>query len=476
MPPFARKLFFESLEPRVLLSADLAPTASALMPESRTDNQSALSSTIVSLSDAPGTSDLAIVQITGQLKTEVLEKGSGPADQGQLNLVKQGEVISQSAAAAERDPKPYPWLGVASGHEVAPGENDGRGTGTLIGRQESLVAGTYYVQVLPLGDGATSGQDQMRVEGTHAVPQGQDAQEPTTNMVTSAGQAAATASAAAPAAVVLAHWVGGSGNWSDPTNWDIGVAPNNTASESYDVVLDGAGTPTITLDQDVVIRSLNNAATLLVDGVRATVEQASSLSGVISLDGATAQLTLSGTVDVSGEIQADAGMLNLIDATVTVDGAGARVIADRAVALDAVDLHAIHGGVLSLLGAASFNNSSGGNSIDASGVGSKVDLSGLNTFTGGAASATQIAASSGGAVALAGAISGSTVISMADATSILDVAGVTSLSDTSVSLSNGATATFSGLTELTRVSLDASGGSQLLFPMATEYINGVRGS
>ena len=169
VPPFARKLFFESLEPRVLLSADLAPTASALMPESRTDNQSALSSTIVSLSDAPGTSDLAIVQITGQLKTEVLEKGSGPADQGQLNLVKQGEVISQSAAAAERDPKPYPWLGVASGHEVAPGENDGRGTGTLIGRQESLVAGTYYVQVLPLGDGATSGENQFLPETSSAA-------------------------------------------------------------------------------------------------------------------------------------------------------------------------------------------------------------------------------------------------------------------------------------------------------------------
>ena len=50
-PPFARKMLFETLEQRLLLSADLAPTASAFVPASQLGNQSAPGSAFLSLTD-----------------------------------------------------------------------------------------------------------------------------------------------------------------------------------------------------------------------------------------------------------------------------------------------------------------------------------------------------------------------------------------------------------------------------------------
>lgn len=63
---------------------------------------------------------------------------------------------------------------------------------------------------------------------------------------------------------LVAHWIGGSGNWSDPTKWDIGVVPNNSGPTSHQVVIDVSGTPTITVDQSVTISSLNNAEMVFV--------------------------------------------------------------------------------------------------------------------------------------------------------------------------------------------------------------------
>ena len=62
-------------------------------------------------------------------------------------------------------------------------------------------------------------------------------------------------------AAEVAHWVGGAGDWSDPTHWDIGVMPNNGGATTYPVFIDVAGTPTITLDQAVIISTPPVAAT-----------------------------------------------------------------------------------------------------------------------------------------------------------------------------------------------------------------------
>jgi hypothetical protein len=55
-------------------------------------------------------------------------------------------------------------------------------------------------------------------------------------------------------ASVTAHWIGGSGNWSDPSNWDIGVVPNNSGGTTYAAIVDRpADNPTVVIDQAVTI-------------------------------------------------------------------------------------------------------------------------------------------------------------------------------------------------------------------------------
>ncbi|MEI7903327.1 MAG: hypothetical protein WCK89_24065, partial [bacterium] len=52
--------------------------------------------------------------------------------------------------------------------------------------------------------------------------------------------------------IVTAHWIGGDGNWSDSTHWDIGTVPNNSGPTQYAVIAELPGPAvTITIDQSV---------------------------------------------------------------------------------------------------------------------------------------------------------------------------------------------------------------------------------
>ena len=75
--------------------------------------------------------------------------------------------------------------------------------------------------------------------------------------------------------------------------------------------------------------------------------------------------------------------------------------------------------------------------ILASGTGSKIDLSALTSFAGSGYNTDSITASTGGEVDLAGAITGYTSLTLSDATSVLNVAGVTSLSGVTLAAANG---------------------------------------
>ncbi|MBK7955889.1 MAG: LEPR-XLL domain-containing protein [Candidatus Accumulibacter sp.] len=454
-PPFARKILFEALEPRLLLSADLNPGATSLTPQDQSSNDFAVSSTLLSLSDDPATSGLAVVRVNGPQ-----EPGS---DSWRLDL-KQGDVTSPSVDTLESN---------ASGKVIA--TNDGPGDDDLISHQEVLQTGAYYVQVRPSGEGAASGPYELLGERTDGI-QAETDNQVSTNILADANPLALasevdgpTITAAQFSSVSLANWVGGSGNWSDPTHWDIGVVPNNTEDTSYQVVLDVDGTPTITLDQDVSISSLTNAETLVVAGVSVNVELQTDNSGSIQLLGATAQLNLSGTVDVTGEISATAGTLNLSNATVTVDGSSAQVTADSAATLDSVSLYAANGGLLSLLGASTFTSGSSGNTIQASGAASKIELSGLSSLVGGSSGATQITALSDGEVTLSGDVQGYTAWTLDETGGTINASGVTSLFDAAVNVSGGAVLTFSTATTLSRDTFTALAGGEILFPVATSY-------
>ncbi len=165
-PPFARKILFEALEPRLLLSADLNPAATSLNPQDQPSNDFAVSSTYLSLSDDPATSGLAVVRVSGPQEPVVAGDGRSPADWWRLDL-KQGDIVSLSVDTPESDMDPYLSLSDASGREIA--SDNGPGNDALISGQEVLMTGTYYVQVRPSGDGAQARPYELRVERTLAV-------------------------------------------------------------------------------------------------------------------------------------------------------------------------------------------------------------------------------------------------------------------------------------------------------------------
>jgi hypothetical protein len=120
---------------------------------------------------------------------------------------------------------------------------------------------------------------------------------------------------------VTAHWIGGSGNWSDPTHWDIGAVPNNSGGTTYAVVIDlPASNPVVTIDQGVTVNSLINTETILVGAGVTTVANQVDNSGVIQVTGSSAGLTLSGTVANTGDASAIAGNLRFSSATVANTG------------------------------------------------------------------------------------------------------------------------------------------------------------
>jgi len=214
----------------------------------------------------------------------------------------------------------------------------------------------------------------------------------------------------AVAGTVVAHWIGGSGNWSSSANWDIGKVPNNSGGTNYDVVVNvPAANATILIDQSVTINSLSNAETVVIASGTNAISQWTINSGSIQMTGAVAQLTLSGSINNPGQITATTGTLYLISATLTCTNATSRVTANCVGSLTDVSLNASGGGVIEFPGATNYVDTGYGQALQASGPGSRIDLSHLLTFVGGNYSATQIKALNGdldGAVADADAVTG----------------------------------------------------------------------
>jgi exo-beta-1,3-glucanase (GH17 family) len=142
---------------------------------------------------------------------------------------------------------------------------------------------------------------------------------------------------------VTARWIGGSGNWSDPTHWDIGVVPNNSGSTSYAVIIDlPSMNVTVTIDQTITVDSLTNAETIVVANGSSTISTSVNNRGTIQLTNSNASLTVSGTVANTGDISATAGIFRFSNATVS--NAGRTITADGGIVEIAGSTH--NGGVL----------------------------------------------------------------------------------------------------------------------------------
>lgn len=162
-------------------------------------------------------------------------------------------------------------------------------------------------------------------------------------------------------AALIAHWVGGSGNWSDASHWDIGRVPNNGDGDTFTVVIDLAGSnPTITSNQNVTITSLQSTEALVISGGSFTVNGGASTSiGALTLGAAAALIAT---------------------------GPGTSFVASGPVVTGQSGLLATGGATLSLLGATSYAPGSDGvgnlyTTWRAEGVGSVLDLRNLSSVT-----------------------------------------------------------------------------------------------
>jgi RHS repeat-associated protein len=100
---------------------------------------------------------------------------------------------------------------------------------------------------------------------------------------------------------VTAHWVGGSGDWSDPTHWDIGYVPNDGGGNTYiAVITDNSTNVVVDVTNNIKISGLQNCESIKVNTGGA--------------------LTASGTVINTGDIGTAGGTLTLSGATVTNTG------------------------------------------------------------------------------------------------------------------------------------------------------------
>jgi len=118
-----------------------------------------------------------------------------------------------------------------------------------------------------------------------------------------------SASAAAPAAaeVHTATWLGGNGGWFDASRWSTGVTPFNTATDQYDVIIDG-GNPvssSVLLGDSITVNSLALDGGLTIDAF----DSFTALNGITLNNGgitmradADVRVGLNGTITGSGGI------------------------------------------------------------------------------------------------------------------------------------------------------------------------------
>ncbi|MEI7902427.1 MAG: DUF6531 domain-containing protein, partial [bacterium] len=180
---------------------------------------------------------------------------------------------------------------------------------------------------------------------------------------------------------------------------------------------------------------------------------------------------------------------NLSGATLTVTN-GQSMSFPAVRTLDDVNLYASGGSVLSFPVATIYtHNDCGTRTIQASGAGSRIDLSNLGTLSSSCGT-VNIQALAGGEVDLPPNVEGSTSWTF-DAGSVFNVSAVTNLSGATLTVTNGQSMSFTSLTTLVDVTLNANGGtlgfpavrtlsqvslyassgSVIAFPAATTYLN-----
>ncbi len=178
-------------------------------------------------------------------------------------------------------------------------------------------------------------------------------------------------------ALITATWLGGDGNWNDPSQWSTGVVPNNGGGNDFHVVLDVPGTVTITVPGSINIHSLSNAEHLNIVGSFGSPTYFHLTGGGVLNNTGTIQLFSDGNDPNRSQI--------IFDNTTSVTGAGDILLTDYPMLSAAPNAHVTLGGGQKIHGAGYVNIPVLNNAafIDADVAGSflSVTATGVNTNT-----------------------------------------------------------------------------------------------
>jgi len=118
-------------------------------------------------------------------------------------------------------------------------------------------------------------------------------------------------------------WNGGTGNWSNATDWSPNQVPNNGGGNTYNVTIDSGGADTVTLDQSASINSLvlgGFVQPVLLQDLSGSPETL-SISGQLTVRQAgTLQFSNGSSVTVGGNLSNDGKIVFSNGSTLTVSG------------------------------------------------------------------------------------------------------------------------------------------------------------
>jgi hypothetical protein len=163
-----RRICFESLEQRLLLSGDVLPAVSTLLQENEPENNSLLTATVMPLTEDPLGSGVAIGRAEGQQAPAISGDYWSDPDWWRLQL-QQGDVISVSVDTPTSDMDPYLWLGDGSGSGITSDDNGGPGSDAAISHYTVTATGVYYLQVGRNGNSTTPGAYELHVERARGI-------------------------------------------------------------------------------------------------------------------------------------------------------------------------------------------------------------------------------------------------------------------------------------------------------------------
>ena len=163
-----------------------------------------------------------------------------------------------------------------------------------------------------------------------------------------------------PASSSLVHrneWIGGTGDWSEPTNWNNGRVPDVTDT----IVIPARAGVTVTISSGVALVGDLDCSTILV------------LAG--------------GTLHVKGLATITGGFSAGLGSKIIVEGVRGSLTVTGQADINGCDLWALGGGVISLPDLTEYQNVSTANnqhrSIVAEGIGSRIEFPSVTSVTGG---------------------------------------------------------------------------------------------